>query len=89
MFIEHSDAIYGDQHIFLCDYVQGDPQLHPQSEEEHINRLGQNLYEPKWLPFSQLPDAPFLSDKLQHKLIEGHKNGWPEKVLEFSSTRNV
>jgi 8-oxo-dGTP diphosphatase len=89
VFIEHSDAIYGDQYIFLCNYVQGEPQLHPQSEEEHINRLGQNLYEPKWLSFSQLADAPFLSDKLQHKLIEGHKSGWPEKVLEFTSTRNV
>lgn len=89
VFIEHSDAIYGDQYIFLCNYVQGEPKLHPHAEERHINRMGKNLYKPMWLPFDELSDAPFLSDKLQQRLIDGHINGWPEKVLEFNSTRNV
>lgn len=89
IYIEHSDAIYGDQYIFLCNYIQGEPKLHPDSEEERINKLGKNLYKPMWLPFDKLGDAPFLSDKLQHKLIEGHAHGWPENTSEFTSTRNV
>jgi ADP-ribose pyrophosphatase YjhB (NUDIX family) len=89
VFIEHSDAIYGDQYVFLCEYVSGEPQLHPDAEEQHINKLGKNLYQPAWLDLDKLPDAPFLSDKLQQKIIECHRGGWPEKVQEFTSTRNV
>lgn len=89
VYIEHSDAIYGDQHVFLCDYVSGEPQLHPEAEEQHINKLGKNLYKPMWLPFEQLKTAPFLSDKLQEKLIQAIEQGWPEQVEEFTSTRNV
>ena len=89
VFVEHSDAIYGDQYIFLCNYAQGEPQLHPESEEEYINKLGKNMYTPMWLPFAELPKAPFLSEQLRDKLINGHKNGWPENVQEFAGTRNV
>lgn len=89
VFIEHSDPIYGDQYIFLCRYVSGEPQLHPESEEIHINKLGQNLYEPKWLPLDELATSPFLSDKLQERIIDGLKAGWPAEVEEFTSTRNV
>lgn len=89
VFIEHSDPMYGDQYIFLCEYVSGEPQLHPDSEEQRINRLGKNTYQPGWLPLDRLAGSPFLSDKLQHKLLEGVSHGWPENVEEFSSTRNV
>ena len=89
IYIEHSDAIYGDQYIFLCDYKSGEPQLHPQSEETAINEMGKNLYKPMWLPTEQLKSAPFLSDKLRDKIIEGITNGWPTETQEFTSTRNV
>lgn len=89
VFIEHSDAIYGDQYIFLCNYVNGDPRLHPESEEEHINKMGKNLYKPMWLPMDKLASVPFLSSKLQQVILDGHKNGWPENVQEFASTRSI
>jgi len=89
VFIEHSDPMYGDQYVFLCTYESGEPQLHPESEETHINKLGQNLYEPKWLPLKELAKAPFLSDKLQERILHGVKAGWPSEVEEFTSTRNV
>jgi 8-oxo-dGTP diphosphatase len=89
VYLEHSDAIYGDQYIYLCNYVTGEPQLHPHSEEEHINKLGKNLYKPMWLPIDKLSEVPFLSTKLKEKLVHDHKHGWPEKVQEFASTRTV
>lgn len=89
VFLEHSDAIYGDQYVFLCEYVSGEPKLHPDAEEQHINKLGKNLYKPMWLPINKLAGAPFLSDKLQQKIIECNRGGWPEKAEEFTSTRNV
>lgn len=89
VFIEHSDPIYGDQYVFLCTYVSGEPQLHPESEETHINKMGENLYDPKWLSLTELQQAPFLSDALRNQILGSLKNGWPENVQEFTGTRNV
>ena len=89
VFIEHSDAIYGDQYIYLCDYVSGEPELHPEAEERAINALGKNLYRPQWLPLKDLATAPFLSDKLKHKILACITSGWPAEVEEFTSTGNV
>ncbi|MBA3758064.1 NUDIX domain-containing protein [Candidatus Saccharibacteria bacterium] len=89
VFIEHSDEVYGDQYIYLCNYMHGEPKLHPDSEEEHINKLGKNLYKPSWLSFEELTKVSFLSRELQQLLIQCHKQGWPENVQEFASTRNV
>lgn len=89
VYVEHSDAIYGDQFIYLCDYISGEPELHPNAEERHINKLGKNLYEPKWLPIKELAHAPFLSDALKQKLLDGHASGWPSEAQEFTGTRNV
>jgi 8-oxo-dGTP diphosphatase len=89
MYIEHAGDMYGDQYIFLANYVEGEPTLSPNSQEYAINQLGQNLYVPKWLPLSELANAPFLSDELQNRILDGIASGWPEQVQEFSSTRNV
>ncbi len=80
VFEEHAGNPYGDQHIFLCDYVAGEPVLHPQSEEAQINKLGANLYAPKWLPLHELPNAPFMSERLKQAILESLKNGFPSQV---------
>lgn len=89
VFVEHAGNMYGDQYIFLCDYVAGEPQLHPESEEMHINKLGKNLHEPAWLPLDELPKTLFLSDELQKRILACVQNGWPQMTEEFTSTRNV
>ncbi len=89
VFVEHSDDIYGDQYIYLAEYVSGEPALHPDAEERAINAMGKNLYTPVWLPLEKFESAPFLSDKLQEKIMNGINNGWPAEIEEFTSTRNV
>ncbi len=81
--------MYGDQYVFLCEYSQGEPQLHPESEEQKINKLGKNLYIPTWLPITDFKNAPFLSNKLQAKLLHALAHGWPEHPEEFASTGSV
>ncbi len=88
VFIDHAD-FYGDQLVYLCDYVSGEPKLAPDTHEAAINKLGQNLYEPGWLALNELPNVPFLSAELQQAIINATTNGWPEHVLEFTSKRNV
>lgn len=86
VFIEQAGDPYGTQYIFLCTYVSGEPQLSPDSEEAHINKLGQNLYEPKWVALKDLPNLPFLSEKLKRTIIESAGTSFPSEPIEFAST---
>lgn len=83
--IEHAGDPYGDQFVYLAEYVSGDPQLAPNSEEAIINKLGHNLYNPGWLELSKLANSPFLSEKLKQFVLDGHKNGWPDNAVEITT----
>jgi len=86
--IEHA-GFYGDQFIFLCDYVSGDPKLTPGTHEYEINKMGSNLYEPGWLELEELPRVPFLSAELKQVIVDSVTDGWSDEVQEFASKRNV
>jgi 8-oxo-dGTP diphosphatase len=81
--LEHAGEPYGDQYIYLCDYVSGEPTLLPGSEEDHINQLGQNLYQPMWVSLSELPSKPFVSEKLKTTILEAVKSEWPQTAIEI------
>lgn len=83
--LEHAGNPYGDQYVYLCDYVSGEPQLHPDAEENAINKMGKNLYQPAWVKLSDLPNLPFLSQNLKQFILEGVAAGWPESPVEMSS----
>ncbi len=86
--IDHAD-FYGDQYVYYCDYLSGEPQLSAQSPELAIHKMGKNLYEPGWLPLSELSKVPFLSKELQEAIIKATTSGWSTEIVEFSSKRNV
>ena len=88
VFLEHAGPIFGDQYVYLCDYVSGEPKLLENSEEYRIHQMGKNLYEPKWFPISEIPDSPFVSDQLKDELLKCLNGNWPEKPKEFTSTRS-
>ena len=85
VYIESASAPYGDQYIFLCDYVTGDPVLSPEADERQISALGDNIYQPMWLPIDKLASVPFRSDKLQKRLIKHIADGFPDMPEHFSS----
>lgn len=87
VFIEHCEHPYGDQLIYLCDSSGTDPKLLPGSEEDVINKMGKNLYEPKWLPLHSLAHMPFVTKELKHHLQAAVADGWPESPIEFTSRR--
>lgn len=88
VFIDQAE-FYGDQYVYVCDYVSGQPQLGEHTHEFAINQGGKNLYEPGWLSVSQLESVPFLSTELQTAIVNGLQRGWPNNVVEFTSKRNV
>ena len=86
IYIEQAGKPYGDQYIFKADYVTGEPVLSPDSAEAQIHRLGNNLYEPKWLSTSKLSSVPFLSKELKGKIIHDLQYGFPENPVKFTSS---
>lgn len=76
---------YGVQFVYLCQYLNGEPALHPESEEAKISALGENLYSPQWLPLHSLATVPFKSETLKRALIEGLARGFPQDGITINS----
>jgi 8-oxo-dGTP diphosphatase len=89
VFVENAGDIYGLQHIFLCEYVSGEPVLHPDSAEAKISALGQNTYTPMWLPLSEVATVPFRSDRLRRALLDGIKYGFPDQPVDITNLYQV
>lgn len=81
--VEHAGDMYGIQYVFLCEDPGGEVALHPDTEEAKIHALGQNLYEPMWLPIKDLADSTFVSEKLKQFIIDGVNHGFPEEPQEI------
>ena len=84
VFVEDAGEPYGVQFVYLADYAGGEPALSPNSDEASINQLGKNLYEPMWLPISELAAVSFISPKVQQALLDTLKNGFPDKPVDIS-----
>jgi ADP-ribose pyrophosphatase YjhB (NUDIX family) len=89
VYIEEAEEMYGTQYVYLCDYAGGEVTLSPQSEEAQINQLGQNLYQPMWLPLAQLPEAPFVSPGLKQRILTAVQQGWPAAPEHFQHTQTT
>jgi 8-oxo-dGTP diphosphatase len=83
--IEDSGDPYGMQYVYLCQYVSGEPQLRPDSDEAKINALGQNLYSPQWLPLHSLSSVPFRSKQLREVLMQGLAKGFDMNPIMINS----
>ncbi len=83
VFVEDAGDMYGIQYVFLCDYVSGEPQLDPDSPEAPIHAMGKNLYEPKWVSLADLPQLPFVSERLKQAIIGAVTNGFPVEPVEI------
>ena len=81
VFIEEVEPPYGTQYIFHCEYVSGDVVLSPDAPEAHINRLGQNLYEPAWIKLSDLKSEEFRPPHLLSVILQAAKDGFPDKPV--------
>lgn len=87
VFIDHAD-FDGDQLVYLCEYVSGEPHLREDTHEYAINKLGKNTYTPTWLNIANLSNTKFLSPELKQAILNALDAGWPESVIEFTSKRS-
>jgi len=89
VFIEEAGEPYGTQYIYVCDYVAGEPSLHPASQEALIMAAGKNLYIPMWLPLSDLEAAPFLSKELKEHILTALEKGFGTAPETFHSHAEI
>lgn len=88
VFMEEAGKIFGTQFVYVCTYVQGQVGLSIDSDEAKINQMGQNIYEPMWLPIADLADVPFVSSELKARLVRGLRDSWPVRAERFVSDRD-
>ncbi|MGB4967678.1 MAG: NUDIX hydrolase [Candidatus Saccharimonadales bacterium] len=81
VYVEDAGEPYGEQFVYLCEYESGEGVLSPESEEAQINKLGQNTYEPEWLPLETLTQINFVSGSLKEALLESFQHGYPEEPV--------
>ncbi|HET7320373.1 MAG TPA: NUDIX domain-containing protein [Candidatus Saccharimonadales bacterium] len=84
VFIEDAGEPYGTQYIYLCDYVSGEPALHPDSQEAKIHAMGQNLYEPQWIGLAEFATITLRSESIKQAILESIKKGWPKEPTNIT-----
>lgn len=76
------------QHIFLCEYVSGEPKLDLSSEEYEIGLAGENTYLPMWMPFekilSESGSFPFVTPRLLEEINNAYNSSFPTSVKEWT-----
>lgn len=73
-------------HIFLCNYISGEPALRPDSEEARDTRLGMNRFKPSWVDLGQLPKLPFLHwAPIRDQLVVDLSTGFSDEVKNLAA----
>lgn len=89
VYIEEAGKLYGTQYIFVCDYEDGEMKLRPDSIEAQLNKGGQNLFEPMWVPVSKFASLPFRSEPLQKELLMAFRDGYPAEPKSIRSQAEI
>ncbi|MDB5164105.1 MAG: mutT/nudix family protein [Candidatus Saccharibacteria bacterium] len=89
VYVEEVEAPYGTQYNYVCEYVGGEPVLHPDSQEAQIAKLGKNLHTPQWIKIVDLEKLPFRSANLKAHLLRDLKGSFPDVVETFQSTATI
>lgn len=82
--VEDAGDMFGIQYIYTADYVSGVPALQADSPEAMIQKAGQNLYTPLWLPLDQLASVKLLPDELHELLLRYCPSAWPDEIIELT-----
>ena len=85
VFVQDVGQPYGVQYIFTCETDGQEPVLGADTDEHHINQLGQNLYRPLWLPLDQLASVTFRTPELQQAILLAVQHGFPSQPVQLDA----
>lgn len=67
--------------FFLCDYIDGEPMLAPDSEEAYVTRLGKNRFKPRWLALEELSRIDCNRwEPVRLQLVHDLQHGFPKTL---------
>jgi ADP-ribose pyrophosphatase YjhB (NUDIX family) len=90
VFVEEAGDPFGTQYIYLSDLTNyAEPELDQASTEKSIHSMGQNLYQPMWLPLSDLPKAPFRSETLKEAILSALAYGFPAEAQTITTREDI
>ena len=69
--------------FYLCEYISGEPQLGPDSEEFEKMKTGIQTYEPMWIDIEKLSTLKLYQLEVRDLFLNDYKNGFPENVQEL------
>ncbi len=73
--------------IFLCNYIEGEPELTPDSPE-FIDMTEDNKFKPGWVAIKDLPTVPLTYwEPIRQPIIDGLQNGFPDKPIVVTANQ--
>ncbi len=73
-------------HYFLCTYISGEPTLRPDAPEIARMADGTQVYEPMWLPLSDVPNTILYPLEIRDEILSGQTKGYPAEIKEIHIT---
>jgi 8-oxo-dGTP diphosphatase len=74
----------GEENFFyLCEYISGEPQLRPDSEEFEQMKDGEQVYEPMWIDIEKLSTLKLYQLEVRDLFLKDYKDGFPDNVQEL------
>jgi NADH pyrophosphatase NudC (nudix superfamily) len=86
VFVERAGEPYGDQLIFICNYVDGEPRLNEDTPEFKIDQMGTNRYQPIWRRIDELQNLPIRSTSIKKAILDGIANGFPQSPIDITNS---
>lgn len=83
-FLYHITWDTGEENFFyLCEYVSGEPRLHPGSVEIEQMKNGEQVFEPLWIEIESLPSLKVYQLEVRDLFLNDYKNGFPDQTQEL------
>jgi 8-oxo-dGTP pyrophosphatase MutT (NUDIX family) len=76
------DLVCKDEYFYLCDYISGIPEIHPDAIEQQRMRSGDNYYELQWVPLHEIEQILVYPAEIKAWLVQDLIYGFSDKVRE-------
>ncbi len=68
----------GIQYFYLCHYVSGEPTIHKASDEYKANIVGENTYQPLWVPLQDIDSLVLYPVSLKQRIEQDIRNNFSD-----------
>jgi 8-oxo-dGTP diphosphatase len=83
-FLYHIAWDTGEENFFyLCEYISGEPQLHPDCIEIEQMKNKEQFFEPMWVEIDKLSSLKVYQLEIRDLFLNDYKNGFSDETQEL------